>query len=242
MFKNGLAMAIKAQGTPLKEHEDGTVKMPFGTQYTVALHNYTKLDALINLYIDGELVFKNILLHAGTNTNIRRGEEKDRAFLFVPVESRTTMPQGKNDLLLSQVRVDYKFARPEPPLMQYSVGWQPRRMQVNYGTEITCSSSSAGMTVSGGATGQQVASVPHDIGLEFEPLMHFMEIKLRGNDSPITTKTTQYCTECGKPVKTKFCGACGTKSEVDASCIDCKIALERGSRYCPTCGRKITKA
>ena len=53
MYESKLAAAVKVKGRVLREFKD-TVKIPFGSEYSILLKNLNTARALINVFIDGE--------------------------------------------------------------------------------------------------------------------------------------------------------------------------------------------
>ena len=58
MFSNSLIMAVKVGGKVLREF-DGTVALPFGSEYTIYFKNTSPRRASVDVSIDGEDVLDN---------------------------------------------------------------------------------------------------------------------------------------------------------------------------------------
>ena len=91
-----IVMAIIANGKPLKD--DGIIKIPENSEYTIRFKNKGTEDVLVNFEIDGENASGNgYVIEAGKTANIERFADTPRKFKFVDTESNDAILDGKNN-------------------------------------------------------------------------------------------------------------------------------------------------
>ena len=71
MYRDSYAMAVIVNGKVLKEM-DNTVVMPFGTEYTVRLKNKQRKQSVADVFIDGRLAAKGIVVSANGTVDLER--------------------------------------------------------------------------------------------------------------------------------------------------------------------------
>jgi len=82
---------------PQKELANGTVSLPFGTEYALRLRNKHDRRAVVKIYIDGENISGGgYVVNAHSHVDIKRHHDKDRAFKFVSLDSAEAVDFGKN--------------------------------------------------------------------------------------------------------------------------------------------------
>lgn len=70
-YANKLVAAVKCNGKVLREFGD-TVKIPFGSEYSVLIKNLNTKRAQVNVYIDGSLAADNLVVNAGSELDLQR--------------------------------------------------------------------------------------------------------------------------------------------------------------------------
>jgi hypothetical protein len=84
-------------GRPQKELANGTVSLPFGTEYALRFRNKNNRRAVVKIYIDGENVSGGgYVVRANDYVDIKRHHDIDRAFKFVSLDSPDAVDHGKN--------------------------------------------------------------------------------------------------------------------------------------------------
>jgi hypothetical protein len=84
-------------GEPQKELANGVVILPFGCEYALRLRNKNHRRAVVKIYIDGENVSGGgYVVEANSFVDIKRHNDKDRAFKFVSLDSAEAVDFGKN--------------------------------------------------------------------------------------------------------------------------------------------------
>ena len=58
MFKKNFVAVVKCKGKVLREYSDGTIRLPFGSEYSIYLKNEETRKALVDIKVDGENVLK----------------------------------------------------------------------------------------------------------------------------------------------------------------------------------------
>ena len=116
MFNSNLIMAVKVGGKVLREF-DGTVALPFGSEYSIYLKNTSSRRASVNVSIDGTDVLdgQNIIVPAFSHVELKRfikngNLDSGNAFKFIEKTAKIEKFRGNNaeDGLLT---VSYSFER-----------------------------------------------------------------------------------------------------------------------------------
>ena len=96
VYSKKFVLSVLVDGQPQKELANGTVKIPFG-EYAVRLRNRNDRRAVAQIYLDGENVSGNgYIIKANDYVDIKRWNEIDKAFKFVPLDSGEAVDFGKN--------------------------------------------------------------------------------------------------------------------------------------------------
>jgi hypothetical protein len=135
MFNSNLIMAVKVDGKILREF-NGTVALPFGSEYSILLKNTSNRRAAVELTIDGQDVLDGttILIPAKDSVELKRfikngNFQNGNAFKFIEKTERIEKFRGNKaeDGLLT---VTYTFEReykPDPNIIYRSLAdtsWQ----------------------------------------------------------------------------------------------------------------------
>ncbi len=224
MYNSKLAVALKSAGKVLRESNE-TVKLPFGSEYSVLIKNLNSVRALVKIEIDGEDVGDGTRFVIDPNDNvelerfIKNGNlKKGNRFKFI---ERTRNIEKHRGIGVEDglVRVEFNFERQLQVFPQHTVR--------SYGganiEEYTCSISNdsaplndAGITVPGSVSNQQFNNA-NSFPVENET--HVLILKLLGQTEDnqrvvkaVAVKTKTKCITCGHrdKVTSKFCSECGT--------------------------------
>ncbi len=107
----GYVLAIIVNGQPLSERADGSVIVPFETEYQIRLRNKTSRRALAKVYIDDECVTPTgIIVNNFNYVDLDRPTTKRTKFKFVAVDSFDAVDAGKNrenDPAMGVIRVEF---------------------------------------------------------------------------------------------------------------------------------------
>lgn len=118
MYESKLAAAIKVNGRVLREHGD-TVRMPFGSEYSILLKNLNTKRALVNIFIDGQnIVEGGLVLNAGQEVDLERFVKngsltQGNRLKFI---ERTSSIEEHRGVKLEDglVRIEFQFEQPRP--------------------------------------------------------------------------------------------------------------------------------
>jgi hypothetical protein len=177
VYSNKCVVAVLVNGQVQKELADGTVQIPFNSEYVLRFRNKNDRRAVVKFTIDGENVSgSGYVIEANSYTDIRRHSDKDVAFKFVSLDSEDAIDFGKNgpntdrskgvieaSFYLEKERPktivkevhhhhDYYYPRPILPIDPYPY---PRRRDIWYSSTIDSS---------GGAAGGMPSAEGHTLG------------------------------------------------------------------------------
>ena len=97
VYSNRFVLCILINGQVQKELANGTVKIPFGSEYAIRARNKNPSRAVVKIFVDGENVSGNgYVVPANDHIDIERHHDKDRAFKFVDLDSPEAVDAGKN--------------------------------------------------------------------------------------------------------------------------------------------------
>lgn len=117
-------MAIKANNKPLREF-DGTVYLPFGTEYSILLKNLNSVRARVTVFIDGEDVLdgSKIIVDANSEVDLKRfirngNYTQGNSFKFIEKTEKISKHRGDRveDGLVS---IQFEFERKNTNLGHY---------------------------------------------------------------------------------------------------------------------------
>lgn len=97
VYSNRFVMCVVLDGKPVSELANGTVQLPFGSEYSLRFHNKNDRRAVVKFFIDGENVSGNgYVINAHDSIEIHRHAAFDSSFKFVSLESGDAIAQGKS--------------------------------------------------------------------------------------------------------------------------------------------------
>jgi len=97
VYSNKFVMCIIIDGKIQKELANGTVIIPFGSEYTIRFRNKNDRRAVVKFKIDGENASADgYVINANSFIDIKRYAHKDCAFKFVSLDSEEAIDFGKN--------------------------------------------------------------------------------------------------------------------------------------------------
>jgi len=97
VYSSKFVICLLINGKIQKDRKNGTVVIPFGSEYAIRLRNKHKRRAVAKIYIDGENVSGGgYVVPANDYVDIERHNNKDRAFKFVDLDSEEAYDAGKN--------------------------------------------------------------------------------------------------------------------------------------------------
>jgi ribosomal protein L32 len=240
MYNNNFVVVIKHRGKVLRESNNGIVRLPFGSDYTILLKNKDSRKAVADVEIDGEDVATGIIVPGNESVELKgalNGLKVRNHFRFIKKTKEISDFRGDrpDDGL---VRVEYRFEQPEVitidpprirPMKKRSSDWSDvtwTYYDSNTTYNFTCDNSvhayncsDAGITVPGAETKQNF-SYGHTRPLEAQS--HVIVLQLKGTvrrkkkvrrvKKAITVRSKIQCQTCGRKHKShlKFCGNCGT--------------------------------
>lgn len=238
VYNNRFIAVIKCKGKVLCEFSDTTVRLPFGSDYSILLKNKSNGSALVNVKVDGKDVLDNnsIIVASGKTTELK-GFMKDskvkNKFRFINKTKEISNYRG-DFIEDGLVEITYRFEKYVPTVCKkptrYHVDDMSMRKNV-YGScpntisTTYCSAnqvsdtSDQGITVPGRETNQNF--VTGYIG-DLEAFEHCIIIQLKGKiksktkrklvKRPVITKTKLRCPTCGRRWKSSmtYCGSCST--------------------------------
>lgn len=110
MYSNGFVVTILKDGTPLRE-VDGTVTVPFSSEYKIRIKNKTNVDAQFSVFIDGTDINQlgTYVLGAGNTMNLDRfmgsSLHSGKKFKFVSLDDSKVSDPTSSDNGCIEVRL-----------------------------------------------------------------------------------------------------------------------------------------
>lgn len=97
VYSQKFVACVLVNGEPQRELANGTVPIPFGTEYALRFRNKHDRRAVVQIFIDGENVSGGgYVIQPRSSVDIRRHADKDVAFKFVSLDSPEAVDHGKN--------------------------------------------------------------------------------------------------------------------------------------------------
>jgi hypothetical protein len=126
MYSNKLAIAIKVGGRILRE-ESETVRLTFGTEFSVLIKNLHSVRALVSMSIDGTDIGDGASFIVPANSSIElerfmKAGNMDQGLRFKFIERTAKIEDGPRGIKADDglVRIEYEFERlPMPVLKSY---------------------------------------------------------------------------------------------------------------------------
>jgi len=83
MYKEDFVAVIKVNKKIVREMDGGKVKLPFNTEYTIALKNKRFCRCVVDIFIDGKFIGKSLCLLGHQEVNLERFLDCERKFKFI---------------------------------------------------------------------------------------------------------------------------------------------------------------
>ena len=264
VYSNHFVMCLLLNGQPQEEKANGTVIIPFGSDYELRFRNKNNRRACVQIFIDGENVSGGggYIIDANAYIDIRRHSDVDRAFKFVALDSVEAIDYGKNgpneDKVKGTIEARFFLEKEKPavpvanyhyhhyhysnnpfPTLEKKYGWNPNP-QVTLGGTIGC----------GGGSCCSNAPIPRGCGFSSEDYGPVEKEVLTSGSLNLPTKDG--CTVEGESTGQKFFNI---KFDAEKEYTSVKIFLqgysytigkqnntrELFSVYCDRCGTKARK-
>ena len=122
VYSNHFVVAIKVNGTAQKELKDGSVILPFESEYVIHLRNKNReRNAVAYVYIDGDLVTPTgIVVYKNSFVDLERSTDKAAKFKFVSLETPEAIEFGKDtensDKGMGVIEVRWHYEKEKPVL------------------------------------------------------------------------------------------------------------------------------
>lgn len=116
VYNKGLVAVIKVDGKVLRER-DGTVYLPFGSEYSIGLKNKETKKALVSIEIDGEPIGDDLILRPNQEIDLdcfTRNMDENNRFKFLKKTKEVKAYRGDH-IDDGIVRIEYDF----------EVNWEP---------------------------------------------------------------------------------------------------------------------
>jgi hypothetical protein len=241
VYNSGLVAVIKVDGKVLRER-DGTVYLPFGSEYSIGLKNKKTKKALVSIEIDGESIGDDLILRPNQEIDLdcfTKNMDENNRFKFLKKTKEVKAYRGDH-IDDGIIRIEYDFEINWKPLIYYdshpwkSDPWVPndpsrwdyigdtphmyasnvRSMNNQLGFAATAQNDNGeGFTAPGSISDQSFVS--GNIGA-LEGNKKVIIFNLKGGSAPVLTRSKIRCISCGKlsPSRFEFCPRCGTSLDV----------------------------
>ena len=121
MYESKMAAAIKVGGKVLREFKD-TVRIPFGSEYSILLKNLNTTRAVVNVFIDGDdVVSGGLVIDPGREIDLERWVKngnltEGNRFKFI---ERTGSVEQHRGIGIEDgiVRIEFQFEKPQRPIV-----------------------------------------------------------------------------------------------------------------------------
>lgn len=246
MYSNKLAAAIKIGGKVLRE-SDGTVYLPFGSEYSIYLKNMNSVRASVKIEIDGQDVTEGVALIVDANDDVElqrsiKGGNLNQGNRFKFIERTGAIEQHRGvNVSDGIVRIEFQYEK-ELDYYVKSADMFTRRISPHgdfYNTsdfsgKLACGSTWSSTDISGAATAQAMGApgitVPGSVSdqrlstvrpFSLESKKHVIVLNLLGE-----VQGKQVSTYVTSRMKLK-CQTCGYVSKSMAKfCSQCGTSLE----------------
>lgn len=250
MYKNEFVVCLKTKDGKILRDNNGVIKLPFGSEYSIYLKNLNNRKAKVEIAIDGEDVLDgNSIIVDGNNISeikgFLKGDKAKNSFKFIEKIKEISEYRGdKIDDGLVRVKVTYEKGKVEIPYYTLQDNWfkpcvQPR---VTYSThtntqEVKSIFRSCDISPQSCASldNVEIGSIENTDGITVhgQPIYQGFEKssigQLEKNSTIIVLKLTGYKEsnkKVDKPITVK------TKNQ----CPTCGKMCKSNSKYCDQCG------
>lgn len=254
VYSSRCVMAVIVDGKPVQESHDGTVAIPFGTQYALRFKNKHDRRAVVKFTIDNEDASgPGYVIEPGKSITIERFSNEAVQFKFVDLENPEAVAEGKNGpndgtkgvieaRFYLEKKVEYpKRLRPirkrDNPYKDYpwAKPWAPTpwvQPFIGGNPDIT-------VTYNAKHDGHELHCVPQNANLERTPLSDGCTVPGSASEQTFETTHIEYEKDFTslkivlkgyvqtEVPKTKHCTSCGAKK------------ARKSDRFCGQCGSKL---
>lgn len=126
MYSNKLAIALKVNGQVLREDGD-SVRLPFGSEYSLLIKNLNTVKALVSIEIDGNDIADgtSFVIQPNSSIDIERflkGGNKNSGNRFKFIERTARVEAGRGGIQVEDglIRVQFEFEREAAPLVHHT--------------------------------------------------------------------------------------------------------------------------
>ena len=124
MYKKNFVAVVKCNGSILREREGGTVRLPFGSTYSILLKNKHSRKASVSIEVDGKDVLNGhrLIMEPNSTEEIRgfmRNMRKTNRFKFINKTEQIQRYRGDR-LDDGLVRVSYRFEKEPDPIVYHT--------------------------------------------------------------------------------------------------------------------------
>ena len=124
MYLQKLVAAVKVNGKVLREN-DGTIYVPFNSEYSITIKNLESVKAVVSISIDGTNVTDNRELIVMPNSSVElegfiKNKKVANKFKFIERTSAISNYRG-NKLEDGLIRISFKFEKKQPNVPIYYI-------------------------------------------------------------------------------------------------------------------------
>lgn len=116
MYRNNFVAVIKNKGRIMREDDNGVVRLPFGSEYSILLKNKDSRNAVVNVEIDDNPVAHGIIVMPNSDVELKgelEGLSVKNKFKFIQKTKQIQKYRGDR-LGDGLVRIEYWFEKQKP--------------------------------------------------------------------------------------------------------------------------------
>ena len=116
-YKRGFVVVVKADGKILREKDDSTVFMPFGSEYSLMLKNLESRRSLVNISIDGtDVTHGGLIIQPNSTVELERFiKDLKQGNRFKFIEKTKQISEHRGDKMDDGlIRVEFAFEKRKP--------------------------------------------------------------------------------------------------------------------------------
>lgn len=122
-YSNKFVAVIKTKGKVLRERENNTIYLPFGSEYSIFLKNLNSQKALVKIDIDGKSIGADLIVNPNSFVDVERFIEKlDRGNRFKFIQKTKDIVNYRGDRVddgIIRIEVFYEKIIPQPVICNY---------------------------------------------------------------------------------------------------------------------------
>jgi hypothetical protein len=106
MYSNSCVLAVLVNNTPCSELANGSVTIPFNSEYSIRVRNKDKKRKLVaKIFVDGENISEGgVIVSPGSYVDVEGPVNSNKRFKFVDLESPDAVDSGKNGSNLDKTK------------------------------------------------------------------------------------------------------------------------------------------